>query len=62
LIDSAILDYQENGPRDTDWDLVAPETDHENLQQQLENSEIDPDFEHLDTDNLNNTQSISVPW
>jgi hypothetical protein len=26
LIDSAILDYQENGPRDTDWDLVAPET------------------------------------
>ena len=61
LIDSAILDYQENGPRDTDWDLVPPETDHENLQQQLENSEIDPDFEHLDTDNLNNTQSISVP-
>jgi transcriptional regulator of aromatic amino acid metabolism len=40
---------------------VAPETEHENLQQQLENSEIDPDFEHLDIDNLNNTQSISVP-
>lgn len=33
LIDSAILDYQENGPRDTDWDLVSPETEHENLQQ-----------------------------
>lgn len=54
-------EYLENGPRETDWDLISPKTEHENLQYQQENEEIDPQFEHLDTDQLETSQQESTP-
>ncbi|CAC5361420.1 unnamed protein product [Mytilus coruscus] len=47
-------------PWETDWDLISPETQHENLQHQQENEEIDPQFEHLDTDQLETSQQEST--
>lgn len=62
LVDGVMQEYLENGPRETDWELISPEIQHENLQYQQENEEIDSQFEHLDTDQLETSQeSTHVP-
>jgi hypothetical protein len=61
LIENTIEEFIENGPRDTEWDLLAPETEQERMDDAACTEEVDPQYEILNPDQLDEEEVDNVP-
>jgi hypothetical protein len=61
LIDNTIQDFIENGPRDTEWDLLAPEIEQERMDTAASAVEVDPLYEILNPDQLVEEEFDNIP-
>ncbi|MES9882265.1 MAG: DUF6570 domain-containing protein, partial [Sedimenticola sp.] len=61
LVDAAVEDFTENGPRSDSWDLLNPEAQQAAADQECEGAELDPEYSFLHPNDVNSAENIPLP-